>query len=433
MSRRIILAWILVSLWGPSIRAQVPYPRDLIPTRTALGRVGLERAWFATVPLTETERLLGIDISDNLLFAQTSSTNLYTYDAESGRLLWSTSLGHRTNEAREVATNARMVFVTSSTYLFALDRRTGRTIWRVELPGQPSSPTGADETRAMIGLSSGKLMAFDVSNGSPLWNWQTEGPILARPVPAVQVVAFASQDGKAYVALADPSTMLYRFAAGGPISTSMGTFGSRTLLIPSADKNLYAVDLLNAETKWTFPSGAAIVQEPLVANDDVYVANAQGQMSALDAETGLPRWTTSTQGGRLLAVGAKRIYLNSSDRDLFLIDRATGRTLADPRSTRDRSGVRLREFNLDVTNSLNDRLYFATSSGMVLAIREIGAVQPHLLRDPKTPAFGFVQTEGESATPPAAPTVPAETPADAEAAPADANDQPAAKDADTPP
>ena len=98
MLRRIVLAWVLVSVWGPSARAQVPYPRDLIPTRTALGRVGLERAWFATVPLVGTERLLGIDIADNLLFAQTSSTNLYTYDAESGRLLWSTSLGHRTND-----------------------------------------------------------------------------------------------------------------------------------------------------------------------------------------------------------------------------------------------------------------------------------------------------------------------------------------------
>ena len=87
------------------------------------------------------------------------------------------------------------------TYLYALDRRTGRTVWRVELPAQPSSPTGADEDRVMIGLASGKLMAFDVANGSPLWNWQTGGPILARPIPAIQLVAFASQDGKVYVAL----------------------------------------------------------------------------------------------------------------------------------------------------------------------------------------------------------------------------------------
>src|SRR4051812_46375940 len=125
MFRRIVLAWVLVSVWGLSARAQVPYPRDLIPTRTALGRIGLENAWFTAVPLIETERLLGIDIADNLLFAQTSSSTLYTYDAETGQFLWSTSLGHRTNEAREVATNSRMVFVTSSTFLFALDRRTG--------------------------------------------------------------------------------------------------------------------------------------------------------------------------------------------------------------------------------------------------------------------------------------------------------------------
>ena len=286
------------------------------------------------------ERLLGISIADNLLFAQTSLTNLYTYDAESGQLLWSASFGKRMNEARDIAANSRLVFVAGFTYLYALDRRTGRTVWRVELPAQPSSPTGADENRAMIGLASGKLMAFDVANGSPVWNWQTGGPILARPIPAIQLAAFASQDGKAYVALVDPVTMLYRFAAGGPISASMGTFGTRTLLIPSEDRNLYAIDLFTAETKWTFPSGAPILHEPLVANSDVYVANTQGQLSVLDAESGVPRWTTSTHGGRLLAVGAKRIYFKSSDGDLFIVDRATGQTVADPRSTRDRSGVR---------------------------------------------------------------------------------------------
>ncbi len=423
MLRRIVLAWVLVSMGGLSARAQVPYPRDLIPTRTALGRIGLENAWFTAVPLIETERLLGIDIADNLLFAQTSSSTIYTYDAETGQFLWSTSLGHRTNEAREVATNSRMVFVTSSTFLFALDRRTGRTIWKVELPGQPSSPTGADEDRAMIGLASGKLMAFDVENGSPLWNWQTGGPILARPIPAIQLAAFASRDGKAYVSLVDPITMLYRFATGGPISASMGTFGTRTLLIPSEDRNLYAVDLFTAEAKWTFPSGAPILQEPLVANGDVYVANAQGRMSALEAESGKPRWTTSTHGGQLLAVGAKRIYLNSSDGDLFIVDRATGQMVADPRATKDRSGVNLREFDLNVTNSLNDRLYFATSSGLALAVREIGAVRPQPLRDPNAPPFGFIPTEEESDTPPA--------PTDTDAAPADENAPPAG-DADFP-
>ena len=137
-----------------------------------------------------------------------------------------------------------------------------------------------------------------------------------------------------------------------------------------------------------------------MANNDVYVVNAQGQMSVLDAESGAPRWTTSTHGGQLLAVGAKRIYLNSSDGDLFIVDRATGQTVADPRATRDRSGVNLREFDLDVTNSLNDRLYFATSSGLVLASARSARSGRSLLRDPKAPPFGFIPTEGDSDTPP---------------------------------
>ena len=112
MFRRIVLAWVLVSAWGLSARAQVPYPRDLIPTRTALGRVGLERSLVRGGPARGDGAAAGDRIADNLLFAQTSLTNLYTYDAESGQLLWSASFGKRMNEAREIAANSRMVFVT---------------------------------------------------------------------------------------------------------------------------------------------------------------------------------------------------------------------------------------------------------------------------------------------------------------------------------
>ena len=65
--------WVFVIgiLAGGSARAQMPFPVDLIPTRTALERLGLERQWFGVIPLVETERLMRITMSGDRLFAQT--------------------------------------------------------------------------------------------------------------------------------------------------------------------------------------------------------------------------------------------------------------------------------------------------------------------------------------------------------------------------
>ena len=51
MSRRILLSALLVlGLVAPATRAQIPFSQDMIPTRTALARLGLERNWSVSFP-----------------------------------------------------------------------------------------------------------------------------------------------------------------------------------------------------------------------------------------------------------------------------------------------------------------------------------------------------------------------------------------------
>jgi outer membrane protein assembly factor BamB len=242
------------------------------------------------------------------------------------------------------------------------------------------------------------------------WAWQTGGPIHTLPLPAQQMVAFGSSDGRVYVVMNDERTALYRVRTGGPIGEGLGSYSTRTLLIPSADNNLYAIDLLTSESLWTFPSGGPIDQAPVVAGEDIYSINQSGYLTLLDPATGNVRWNTLTQGAKFVAVGASRIYLRSWSNDLYVIDRSSGAVLADPAATRQRAGLNLREFGLSIINRFDDRLYFGTDSGMVICLREVGAVQPRLLRDPKALPFGYIPPEGVRPTPPAVPA--AETPAE---------------------
>jgi outer membrane protein assembly factor BamB len=434
MYRRLGFVWLIfaTALTGAAANAQMPFPTNLVPPRTTLERVGLERQWFGVIPLVETERLLRVSLADGMLFAQTNYARLHAFDAESGKQLWTAQLGERSGFARDISANSFSVYATNANILHSLDKKTGRPIWRYDLKTIPTSATACDEDRVMVGLTSGMLVAFKLKEKDPkggervatsareAWSYQTGGPVTTRPLPALHVVAYGGGKGKAYVAMTDEVTELYRFRTGGLIGEGLGAYGTRTLLIPSADYNLYAVDLLTARLFWVFPSGAPIEQAPLVADHDIFVVNESGSFSLLDPVSGSPRWTVPTQGGELISVSEKKIYLRSYNNDLFVIDRATGRMLADPGETHIRAGLNLRDYELFVVNRDTDRLYFATGSGMIVAMRESGTVKPRLLHNPKALPFGYIPPEGLKGAPP---EHPAAEPATADDVKAPANDQ----------
>ncbi len=446
MFRRLVSACVMVGtiLVGGTVKAQRPFPVNIIPKRTSLDRLGLERQWFGVVPLVETERLLKISVAGkvkpddrSLLFAQTSYAMVHAFDAETGQLMWSAQLGERSGFARGVAANSFAVFSTNADTFFALDKKTGRPIWRHNLHAIPSSSPACSEELAMVGLASGKIYAFalkqrdEKGNATILtepreaWNWQAGGRMVTRPLPAENVTVFGSSDGKVYIVMNDERTNLFRFSTGGPIGAGLSTYGTRAILIPSGDNNLYAVDLFTTLGLWTFPFGAPIDQEPLVSDNDIYIANTAGYLSAIDPGTGEPRWTRSTQGGQLVAISSTKLYLRSYNLDLFIIDRKTGRVLVDPGETLLRAGLDLREFDQTIVNRFNDRLYFATGSGLIVAIRESGQLDPRPLKDPAALPFGYVPPEGIK--PPAPPAATEEAKPEAGAEPgADAEKKPPA-------
>jgi outer membrane protein assembly factor BamB len=262
------------------------------------------------------------------------------------------------------------------------------------------------------------------------WNLKTNGRVRTLPLIAENISFLGSDDGRVFATMTKEPTPLYRVKTGGAIGEELGTYGTRMLLIPSADYNLYAVDVLTTKMLWVFPSGAAITQAPMIVGEDVFVINRAGELSVLDPKTGEPRWTLPTHSGRLLAASGSKIYLRTVDLDLLVVDRARGGVVADPAATLQRAGLDLREFDMSFPNRYDDRMYVGSSSGLVVSLREMGQVAPLPLRKPEAEPFAHVPPEGVKEKP-AAP--PAEAPADAEpgaepAAPPDA-DPAAAPDA----
>jgi outer membrane protein assembly factor BamB len=394
MSRRLALACLTLALAASTASAQVPYSRDAIPARRNLARIGLDLNWAGVVPLLGAERVLELSVDSEYLFIQTNLANFYAYEAETGRYLWTAHLGRETTRAQPASMNATTVFVANSNQLFAFDRKTGRQVWVQSLTDIPSSATACNDEKVLVGLESGKVSVFDAKTGAFGFHVQTNERVTSRPILANRVIAFGSEDRKLYLTRIDRPSLFYRFAAGGPIVAPLASYGVRTLLVPSMDNTLYAIDLYTGEAKWKFASGGPIEREPLVVDDDAYVVNDTGQLTALDAKTGDIRWSVPTLGGPLLAVTATKVYLESREEDLFIVDRQTGKILYEPFATFQRAGVNLRHFSLGPTNHLDDRLYLGSTNGLIICLREIGQIKPRPIIDPKAKPLGYIPPEG---------------------------------------
>ncbi len=421
MSRRLVLTVLLLGMAASSGQAQMSFRRGLLPSRPSLDQLGLTQNWWNVVPLGHpTERVLRISMADTMLFAQTNRAVLHAFDAESGRYLWTSNLGPVSAVAYPVAVNSDCVLVTSERTLHCLDRATGHPVWQIDLPAIAASPTAADEERAMVGLRDGKLVAYQIRDhskdevpgaraGTFLWAWKTAGEIQGRPIPANKVVAFGSGDGKVYVALlnreiTEPAVLLFRYLTAGPIVASMGSLGTRTLLVPSTDNNLYSIDLFEAKTNWVYAMGSPLKQEPLVAGDSIYVVSEEGKLASINPETGDAIWEREIRGSELVSVSPSKLYLLSPAGDLIIGDRVRGTVLASPSATFERADLNLRDYSLRVTNRLNDRLYMATPSGLISCLRESGSLKPVPLRDPEALPFGYIP-DPEVVTPPTNPSM----------------------------
>ncbi len=414
ISRRALPALMIVLLisgLSPPASAQGVLPRNIIPPRSTLDRLGLERNWFAAIPLRASrEQVIVVSLAGDLVFAQTNAGSFFAFNAESGRLLWAAQLGAGSTEAQPATANSYAVFASDGFALHALDRKTGHELWKSNLGSLATSSTGANEDRAFVGLENGKLIAFNPrfipsqrantpqfgrTAGTTAWNWTTNAKITARPVPGGRVVAFASQDGKLYVAVDDKGdrdkpSVLFRWPASAPIVGSMATYGTRTLLVPASDGIISAVDLFNGKVSWSHATGASIVQEPLVGQKLLFVINAGGALTALDLDTGEVRWVLTSGADQLLSVGAKRVYLRTRDRDLVIVGRLDGSHLFDANATARRAGLNLRDYELALTNRENDRIYLATRSGLLLSLRESGQTRPLPIRAADSHPFGYI-------------------------------------------
>jgi outer membrane protein assembly factor BamB len=169
-----------------------------------------------------------------------------------------------------------------------------------------------------------KLKAVQPSGSAQLVNWW-EGNAEVGPDGTV----YAGNTGSAAYAITPDGKVKWIFRAGNSVWTSTAIADDGTTYWGSLDLFVYALDK-NGHQVWRTPTLGFVISSPALSKDGstLYIGSFDGQLHALDAKTGAPKWSFQT-GDHVYSSPAleddasgnvKALYIGSTDGIVYKVD-----------------------------------------------------------------------------------------------------------------
>jgi outer membrane protein assembly factor BamB len=178
------------------------------------------------------------------------------------------------------------------------------------------------------------------------------------------VMAVSKVDKKREVA----ADLLTRVAAQPGQAGTIGYF-------PLDDGNLMAVDLTGGNAiagvnqLWRSNVGGIMNRTPLVTADAVYTAGDNSGVARVDRKSGEVIWRSDNTADLVAAVNHEFVYVRDRQGRLLVFD---ARRATDPtrRFAAPLTGVDAGQFTVPVMNTVTDRIYLATETGLIMCLRD---------------------------------------------------------------
>lgn len=246
------------------------------------------------------------------VFVSSRQGDAYAYDLKTGDEIWDVDLSDITNKrgffddevtariSGGAAIGYNKVFWGSENgEVFAIDAESGELVWQAKVPGEVISKPALDSNLVIINTASGVLIALDIKDGKEVWKVdQSVPPLTLRGVSGVSAMS-----GGAFVGLA---------------SGEVGVF-----LIDSGQQGWI--------TEIGEPSGSTELQRivdvdvtPIIFGDKVYAISTNGNLAAMDLQSGRTVWKRKYSSYRQLSLEGNRIFATDIQGHVYAIDRNSG-------------------------------------------------------------------------------------------------------------
>jgi outer membrane protein assembly factor BamB len=204
--------------------------------------------------------------------------------------------------------HAGKVYVGSSDQrVYALDLHTGKLLWAFRTGGMVHSSPALAGNSIVVGSWDGAVYALDADTGVERWRYQTRTEqqqsimfgIQASPRVDGDTVYIGSRDGFFYALDAKNGTLKWRYDAHGSWVVASAAIDANRVYVATSDTGLLlALDKRTGAELYRHATGVWNFASPLLVGDALFAASMKGELVALDAAAGTPRWHYATDASR---------------------------------------------------------------------------------------------------------------------------------------
>lgn len=203
--------------------------------------------------------------------------------------------------------------------LYAIEEKTGKTNWKFKTGGAVHSSPAIFKNTVYIGSFDGYYYAIDTKTGRLKWKFKTGGEHWSGEV---SFLGMKPVDMYMYD--------LWDFFLSSPVINPDGK--NPSIFFGSSDGNVYALNVNTGQLKWKFETKGSIHCSPVLYKNTVYIGSWDANLYAIDIETGKEHWRfeTGKQTGfkgieSTVAVANGMVYFGARDPFLFALNAETGK------------------------------------------------------------------------------------------------------------
>ncbi|MEI6738130.1 MAG: outer membrane protein assembly factor BamB [Pseudomonadota bacterium] len=223
----------------------------------------------------------------------------------------------------------------------AIAEQGGRNVSRIDAKTKLSAGVGFIDETIVVANMQGEVMAFDAS-GRSLWKTPLGGEILAAPLVDKTSVIARTADGRMYALNRADGKRKWIFTRTAPaltLRTSASVIVSRGVIYAGyPGGKLVAIELETGRPVWeatlSLPRGTTELERiadvaglPVIDNSRVCAAVYQGRTGCVESLSGNVLWTRDISSADGVAVDAKYLYVADTDGNLSALDKTSGSTV----------------------------------------------------------------------------------------------------------
>ncbi len=222
--------------------------------------------------------------------------------------------------------------------MLCLKRETGETVWSYRTveevkpntfaPGFQSSPAVTSDG-VFAGDEDGIFHAIDRKTGKKKWTFESGGQIVASANAVGDRLIFGSYDSSLYCLKGSDGTKLWQFQTEDRVNGSPA-IADKFTFVTGCDQHMRVINIETGEQSADMPLERFLIASPAVSGDMLYVGTHESEVIALNWRKQEVVWryqdeTRDQPFHSSVALTDRLVLIGGQDKHLHAIDRASGK------------------------------------------------------------------------------------------------------------